>query len=270
MKKPIVLCLGPEFSYSHVAAMQKFPEAEFVFCSPHTEVLKHFLAGEGDYALVPVDNTNEGPVLPILKGIAKASLNQQILHLVDRVDLPIKHCFAKKKGSSPIEIRSHTQALGQCSEWILSSCLKTFGVGSTSLGAQMAAESDGSIAAICSEAAAENYDLEIVSREIINLDNENTTTFHIFSRNQTELVGGSYRTELFFFPENKPGALHIATAPATFAGVNLCDILSFRLKNELVFYVVLEGRPGEIRTDWVLEWMKKFSKKLLVIGSYEI
>ncbi|MEI6478820.1 MAG: prephenate dehydratase domain-containing protein [bacterium] len=270
MKKPTVLCLGPRFSYSHIAAMQKFPEGEFVFLSPHTEVLKRFLAGEGDYALVPIHNTNEGPVLPILKGVAKALLDGQVLHLIDRVDLPIKHCFAKKQGSNPSEIRSHVQALGQCSEWIYSSGLQTFGVGSTSLAAQMSAESDGSIAAICSETAAKHYDLEIVSSEIVNLDNENTTTFHVLSRKPNGLDKGEYRTELFFFPENKPGTLHTATGPAALAGVNLCEILSFYLSNELVFHVVLEGKPDEEVVDWVISGMRRFSKKLLIIGSYKL
>ena len=96
MKKPTVLCLGPEFSYSHVAAMQKFPGASFIFCSPHTEVLKRFIGGEGNFALVPINNTNEGPVLPILKGIAKVMLEGRSIHLIGRIDLPIRHCFAKK------------------------------------------------------------------------------------------------------------------------------------------------------------------------------
>ncbi len=270
MKKPVVLCLGPKFSYSHIAAMQKFPNGKFVFLTPHTEVLRRFLSGEGDYALVPIHNTNEGPVLPILKGIAKALLDEQVLHLVDRVDLPIKHRFAKKPGSSPTEIRSHVQALGQCSEWILASGLQTFGVGSTSLAAQMAAESDGSIAAICSEAAAEHYGLEIVSSEIVNPDNENTTTFHVLSRKANGIGEGEHRTELFFFPENKPGALHTATGPAALANVNLCEILSFYLNNELVFHVVMEGKPNLEVVDWVLRGMRRFSKKLLIIGSYKV
>lgn len=269
-EKPTVLCLGPKFSYSHIAASEKFPDAEFEFFKPHTEVLRQFLQGEGDFAIVPVDNTNKGPVLPILRGIANALISKKSLYLVDRIDLPVKHCFAKKPGSNPSEIRSHEEALGQCSKWISASNLQTFGVSSTSLAAEMAAGSDGSIAAICSEMAADNSGLEVVSSEIVNPDNQNTTTFHVLSRQPNGLGEGKHQTEIFFFPENKPGALHVATGPAAFANVNLCDILSFRLNNELVFYAVLEGKPGDSDTDWVLESMKRFSKNLLVIGSYKV
>ena len=165
---------------------------------------------------------------------------------------------------------SHEQALGQCSEWITYSGLQTVAVGSTADGAKASVESDGSIATICSQLAARENGLEIVSTEIINPDNANTTTFLVFSRESNGLGEGKHETVLFFFPENKPGALYSALGPAALAGRNLQHIRDFSINNELAFYAVLEGKPSEVDVDWILTGMRKLCKKLLVLGSYKI
>ena len=55
--------LGPQGSYSHLAATKMTPTAELFACANFRAVIKAVESGECDCAIIPIENTLNGCVL---------------------------------------------------------------------------------------------------------------------------------------------------------------------------------------------------------------
>ena len=114
--------LGPEGSYSHLAAKKFIGEKEGASvaneCVPfRTEVLAAVVTGRVDGAAVPIENSLQGGVLQNL------DLLQELedLYAVSECVLKIDHRLVYKEGVKFSEIGrvySHRQAFGQCSAFL--------------------------------------------------------------------------------------------------------------------------------------------------------
>lgn len=108
-------CLGPEGSFSERAATE-LCGGEIVLAKSFHEAVSMLLAGEVDRAVLPVENSLGGGVLPVLDLLAASPVFGE----AEKV-LPIDHRLALLKGVEKGDIRticSHEQAFAQCGEYL--------------------------------------------------------------------------------------------------------------------------------------------------------
>ena len=141
------------------------------------------------------------------------------------------------------EVFSHEQALNQCNGFIKAHPeIKFTAVENTAVAAEMVASSGRrDIAAICSRACAELYDLNFLSTSIQDEGN-NHTRFICISKN-LEIYPGSDRTSIMMILPHKPGSLYKVLARMYILGINVIKLESRPLPDrdfEFMFYFDLE------------------------------
>ena len=156
---------GEKGAYSHLAALEIFPNAEVKECPTFEETF--CLATENsDYSIViPIENSLAGRVADIHNLIQKYKLQIHDEHFQQ-----VTHNLLGIKGSKIEDIktvRSHSQAIGQCQKIIFNNKLKTIISADTAGSAKFISQNnDKSESAIASELAAKIYNLDILKSGI--------------------------------------------------------------------------------------------------------
>lgn len=252
MKKPI-LYLGPEGTYSHEAAIQSFGrEARLKPCMSHYDLQEQLCdpqARPRPWAVVPVENSSEGPVTQTLDMLA----TEPDIRILESFTRPVHHTLMAHSGNKLAQIRrvySHPQALGQCRQTLrkLLPQAELLTEASTVTAAQRVLKEPG-CAAIASAEAAHLYGLEVLQGQMQD-NNTNVTKFfivtgdrHLQYKSDQDTV---HRSLIYLVVGNRPGALLHVLSPFQAAGINLTFIQSRPLA----------GRPWEYGffieadTDW--------------------
>ncbi|GIW97458.1 MAG: hypothetical protein KatS3mg111_0791 [Pirellulaceae bacterium] len=146
-----VAVLGPEFSYSHLAAIAHFGMAVDVATVATIEAaFEEVRRGHSTHAVVPIENSTDGRIVDTLSCFARAP--QQVC---GEILFSIHHCLLARCSRDAIrEVRSKPQALSQCRRWLASHLpeARLVEVPSTAVAAQDAARMEG-VAAIASREA---------------------------------------------------------------------------------------------------------------------
>jgi len=166
MKKKIKIAFqGEKGAYSHLACLEVFPNAEIFTCATFEETFK-LARDNSEYKIaIPIENSLAGRVADIHYLIPKYKLQIHAEHFQK-----VSHNLLGIKGSKieNIEtVRSHSQAIGQCSKIIAENNLKAIVSADTAGSAKFVAnKKDTTESAIASELAAKIYDLEILKKNI--------------------------------------------------------------------------------------------------------
>jgi chorismate mutase/prephenate dehydratase len=271
--KKTILFLGPEGTHSHEAALRRFGEGvRLLPCLSHFDVFDRLCAPAArprPQAVVPVENSSEGPVTQTLDLL---SAHPEIT-ILESFSMPVRHnLLARREVKRLADIRrvySHPQALGQCRAALqaLLPGVELLAESSTAAAARRAAEEPGS-AAVASAAAARLNGLAVLRKDIQDSAG-NVTRFFVVGtggravlpeppgrrprRGRPTVAGGppapaapETRSLMYLVVGNRPGALLHALAPFDAAGVNLTFIQSRPLPGrpwEYGFFV-------EAATDW--------------------
>lgn len=266
-----VAFLGPEGSYSHLAALSHFGNCiRLVPQGSISEVFDAVERKQSRMGIVPVENSLEGSV--------KATLDRLIttpLQIRAEKFLRISHCLiSSRKGLKKVEkIYSHPQAIAQCRQWLKMNLpgVPLFEAASTAAAARKAALEKGS-AAIASSLAAKQYGLKIVAEEIEDY-HLNTTRFVVIGEGRTGVSGESDRdkTSILMGSAHVPGALHRALGPFVAQGLNLLRIESYPMRErnwEYLFFLDFEGHANGRKTADCLRQMEKVTTFIKILGSY--
>ena len=249
-----ILYLGPEGTHSHEAALRRFgAKAKLVPCLSHYEIFARLCAPRATprpLAVVPVENSSEGPVTQTLDQLA----GRPGVGILDSFSLPVPQHLMARPGTQLPGIRrvcSHPQVLGQCRATLarLLPRAELIAESSTAAAAGRAAQDPGT-AAIASAAAAKIHRLAIVRKNMQDSD-ENVTRFFTLAagkppRNRPAGKTKDRRSLIYLVIGNRPGALLHVLAPFDASEVNLTFIQSRPLP----------GRPWEYgffieaATDW--------------------
>lgn len=249
-----ILYLGPEGTHSHEAALQRFGEgANLLPCLSHYDVFERLCdprARPRPMAIVPVENSSEGPVTQTLDQLA----TYPAVTIAESFSIPIRHHLLVQPGIKKLaavqRVYSHPQALGQCRDTLraLLPHAALMPDSSTAAAARRAAQEPGS-AALASEAAAHINGLRILKKDLQDSD-ENVTRFFVVKAGSrpplTAKKTREFRSLIHLVIGNRPGALLHALAPFDASDVNLTFIQSRPLP----------GRPWEYGffieavTDW--------------------
>lgn len=263
-----VAYLGPKYSYSYLAAVERFGAmADLVPVANIPAVFEEVNRRQVDCGLAPIENSTDGRVVDTLGMFARLPVR-----ITGEVQLRIHHNLLGKCPQSEVrEVYSKPQALSQCRNWLARNLpqARTVEMTSTAAAAELAAQRQGA-AAIASFEAGVNYGLDVIAANIED-NPHNVTRFAIIGGQPAPRTGRD-KTSLMFELPHKPGALADATTVFKKAGLNLTWIESFPMpatKSEYLFFVELEGHPNETRVKKALEALQRKTVRLEVLGAYE-
>jgi chorismate mutase / prephenate dehydratase len=262
-----VAYLGPKYSFSHLAAVERFgTAADLVPLANIPAVFEEVNRRQVDCGLVPIENSTDGRVIDTLGMFARLPVR-----ICGEVQLRIRHNLLGKCPQAEVrEVYSKPQALSQCRLWLARNLpqARTIEMTSTAAAAELAAQRQGA-AAIASFEAGVNYGLEVIAANVED-NPHNVTRFAVIGGEAPPRTGRD-KTSLMFELPHKPGALADATTIFKKANLNLTWIESFptpATKSEYLFFVELEGHPNEARVKKALDALKRKTVKLDVLGAY--
>jgi len=265
-----VAYLGPEYSYSHLAAVERFGQAvDYMRVGSITSVFEEVNRGHVDFGVVPLENSTDGGVSDTLEMFMR--LPQ--MRISAEVRLQIHHNLLANCDQEQIRrVYSKPQALSQCRTWLSKNLphadLKD--VSSTAVAAQLAVQ-EPSAAAVASRQAAVKYSLRILYSDIEDYPH-NETRFAIIGRQETGRTG-SDKTAMMFKIPHKAGSLVQALDAFNQNKLNLTWIESFPAKtgkNEYIFFGEVEGHVDDPKVKRALHVLESHCEQLTVLGSFPI
>ncbi len=240
-----ILYQGSPGAYSHLAAIDAYPDAEVIACKTFDECFVKAEHDEKIKIIIPESNRITGNI-GIEYLIFKHRLNIYAEHFHK-----IEHNLLGVKGSKLEDIKnvfSHQQALSQCSNFIKKNKMIENVRADTAGSAKLISTNQViSEAAIASKLSAKIYELEIIKANIEN-ETGNATRFLIMGKpvSQPEFNKGKYITSFLFKLKDKPAALYQSLAGFAINGVNLTKLQSYPEKNSFTSYFFLCDLEGHI------------------------
>ncbi len=265
-----VAFLGPEYSFSHLAMIQKFGlSADPVGVSNIAAVFEEVNRGHVDYGVVPLENSTDGRIADTLEMFIR--LPQ--LRICSEVRLRIHHNLLSRVAQTDIRrVYSKPQALSQCRNWLSKNVPQAtlHEVNSTTDAVRLAASEPGA-AAVASRQAAIRYNVPILFDNIEDsLHNE--TRFAVIGTHDSARTGKD-KTALMFQIAHSPGALADVLAIFKLNKVNVTWIESFpyqEAKGEYVFFADFEGHTEDAKVKKTLAALSRECDKLTVLGSFPV
>lgn len=269
LEQPLkVAFLGPQATYTHIAAMQQFGlSAQLVPLKSISSIFDEVGRERASYGVVPVENSNEGVVSHTLDMFMSSDLK-----IIAEILLPISHDLLNLSGkiTDIHKVISHPQAIGQCRSWLEENLtdIPLLDTSSTASAAQQAVEDPG-VAAIASESAASLYGLQVVKHKI----EDNPYNFTRFLIIGSELQGpsGSDKTSIMFSVKDQAGILYHMLEPFSKRDINLAKIESRPMKGkawEYIFFLDMVGHVQDQNIADAIEELRTCCQFLKVLGSY--
>lgn len=235
--------LGPEASFTYLAAKGLFPNEWLMAQASIPECIEAVAEGKVDLAVVPLENALEGSVPLTIDYL----FHEAELFVVGEITSKIQqHLMVHKEQVDNWQnitgIYSHPHALAQCHKYLFYrfSGVPLHQYSSTAAAAKLVSESpDQCIAAIANSSAAEKYGLTIVEKNIHDF-HFNHTRFFVLSKENTRLPqedDDTRKTTLMItLPTDVSGALHQVLSVFAWRKLNLSKIESRPLKTGLGDY----------------------------------
>lgn len=265
-----VAYLGPEYTFSHLAAVKQFGSACRLLAQPTIDdVFRTVERGNADFGVVPIEN--------VIQGVETRTLDSFIespLLICGEVYVEVHICLLATGELDQVRcVHSHPQPLAQCRQWLRINLpqVETMTAASTSAAAAaVAAAKDPSLAALATAAAAEHYGLRVLAHNIEDQPN-NHTRFFVIGHMTAERTGND-KTSVLFTTRHRSGALYAALAPFSAHQISLTLIQSrpspARLEGPYVFYVDFEGHQADLAVRQALSELRDLTQTLKVLGSY--
>jgi chorismate mutase / prephenate dehydratase len=267
VKTQRVAYLGPQFSFTHLAAIERFGEsADLIPVSTIASVFEEVNRGHADFGLVPIENSTDGRIVDTLDMFTRLPLR-----ICGEVQIAVHHNLCSKSQRSEItEIYSKPQALSQCREWLSRNMpqARLIEVTSTSTAAQLARDKPG-VGAVASRQASSEYDLQVVAEKIE--DNANNVTRFAVIGDQPTRPTGHDRTAVLLQIPHQPGSLSDSLQAFKKNKLNLSWIESFPLRGPetgYLFFIDFEGHVNDARTKKTLEELARRAIRMEILGSY--
>lgn len=268
-----VAYLGPEDSYSHLAALERFGDgAELTPVASIHAVFDEVAGGACALGVVPLENSTHGRVTDTLEAFSRTSVA-----ICGEAPMRIHHCLLGRGPRGGVRrVVSKPQALSQCAHWLAEHLPRVEQVASasTSDAARMAAD-DPAVAAIASEQAGVRYGLRALARRIED-QKDNVTRFAVIGPEPAPRTGED-KTALMFELAHQPGALADGMAVFKRQNLNLTWIESFPIPGSrtedlsggrYLFFVELLGHQADEAVGRAVAALGKKCLRLRVLGSY--
>ena len=265
----IVAFQGEHGAYSEQAVRQHFgPMVTSWPCRDFQGIFAAVQSGRATHGMLPVENSLAGTVIPAYDLLVDHDLRVQA-----EVVVRVEHCLMAAKGVLLDEIKrviSHHQALAQCDKTLRRMGLEPVIHYDTAGAARdLAKNPEPGTAAIASELAAETYGLDILVRNVEDLD-FNYTRMFVLGKGDGPRRDLS-KTSIIFTTRHVAGSLHQVLGELAERNLSLTKIESRPRGNRpwhYLFYVDFEGHEEETPVREALMGILKKSSFLKVLGSY--
>ncbi|MCF8010852.1 MAG: prephenate dehydratase [Clostridiales bacterium] len=264
--------LGPQgtFSEEAVTCNLQWNKKYTVPCNTLEEVCRGITEAWWENGLLPVENSNEGPVGQTMDLL----IRYKDLKICREVLLPVRHCLLVPPGVAMKDIRkifSHPQALAQCRSYLENNLpgATLVETASTAHAAKEVSKSNRPWAALASEAAARRYRLQILEDDPGN-GSENVTRFFLLGKEEIKYIKNC-KTTVIFTISDRPGALNAVLNEFALQDINLTRIESRPSKKKLgeyIFTVDFCGHIHDTRVKIVMDNIKNKCSTFRVAGSY--
>lgn len=272
MAEMIVAFQGEHGAYSEQAIRQQFESATALPCRTFSDIFASVQDGRAAIGMLPVENSLAGTVIPAYDLLIDHDLRVQA-----EVVLRVEHCLMTLPGTTLDQIKrvkSHHQALAQCDQTLKRMGLEPIDYFDTAgaardLAASLETEPEAETAVIASELAAQTYGLDILARNVEDLD-FNYTRFFVLGRDNPARQDPS-KTSIIFTTRHVPGALYAVMRELAERDINLTKIESRPRRNRpwhYRFYMDFEGHENDPHIQAALLGILKKASFLKVLGSY--
>jgi chorismate mutase/prephenate dehydratase len=263
-----VAYLGPEGTYTHMAARKHFGHSAQIQAQPGIEdVFRAVETQAAHLGVVPAENSSEGAITFTLDRLLDTPLK-----ICGEILLPVRHQLLARAGelADIARVAGHPQALAQCRGWLARHLphAETLALSSNAEAARRAAQEE-TLAAIAGAEAAEIYGLKALAADIAD-DPSNTTRFFVIGPKDAAQSGND-KTSLVVSARNRPGALYRLLEPLARHEVSMTRIESRPARTalwEYVFFIDIEGHARDARVKPALEALEREAAFFRNLGSY--
>lgn len=266
-----IACQGCAGAFSHLAAQEIFPDASFVFFPTFEQTIQAVQQDIADSAVMPVENSAAGRVADM-----HTLLPGSDLFITGEHFLRIQHQLLGQKNAKISDIkavRSHQQALTQCSKTLKSLGIESQAATNTAQAAQEAADTkDISIGVIASVVAAEIYGLKVLKA---NMEDSplNTTRFWVLSKKEAENVDPEKSiTSFVFWVKNLPAVLYKSLGGFATNGINILRLESYVSPDAFFtsagFLVDIAAHPQTDAFRRAFDELAFFAQDIKILGTY--
>jgi prephenate dehydratase len=263
---------GIKGSFHHQVVNEYFPkDVEIDECLSFEELIDSLVTGKSDQAVMAIENSIAGPIIPNY-----ALIDKNNLHIIGEHYLDIHQNLMALKGQKIDdiqEVHSHPMALLQCMEFLKTHPnIKLVEDKDTAETARRIHEKQlKGIAAIASKAAAELYDLEILAPEIQTINNNMTRFVIINKENNFVSKDEINRASIKFELDHKRGSLAAVLNVMSDCKLNLTKIQSLPKietpwKYSFFVDVTFSNYEDYAKAKSLLEIMAEYFK---VLGEYK-
>ncbi len=262
--------LGPEGTFSHILARQRFgADAKFVPSPTIEGVFDHVLGAPGALGLVPIENSSGGTVYDtadlLIRHAGRVFIREELA-------LDIRIALLGRSDGPLTTVYSHFTQIKHHSAWLKSRHPKARlrAVVSTAVAAQKAVASRNA-AALASPGVAEIYPLRILEMpEAGGVANQ--THFFVIGREPLPPAAkGGHKTALVAALPNECGSLHEFLGPFARQKVSLSRIVSRPVPGKprtYVFFIEIDGGPAQPPVAKALARAAQKAGSLLNLGTY--
>ncbi|MAE61483.1 MAG: prephenate dehydratase [Planctomycetaceae bacterium] len=259
--------LGPDGSFSHLAAKQQFGSSiDYVSVETISDVFRAIAAQEINLGLVPIENSIGGGITETLDGFMECDV-----HVCAEVLVAIHHNLLTNDDPEQVKaICSRPEVFAQCRRWLADHLRQAelIAMPSSAKAAEHAANTPHT-AAIGSTLAADIYNLKTAFSRIE--DNPNNVTRFFVIGNQKPKPTGDDKTALMFSTAHKPGALAAVLDVLRDGGINLTHIDKRPSQNanwEYCFFADCDGHHENDNLARALDAAQEHCHNLTVLGSF--
>ena len=196
---------GIEGSNHHIAAEEYFQQdIDLVKCNSFSELIKQLVAGSCDFAVMAIENSIAGSIIPNYELMRKSKLNIVGEHYVQIEH----HLLATHKDIDKIKkVYSHPMALLQCERFFKQHpTIQLIEYPDTALAAKKIEEDQNpTVGAIANSRASELFNNIIVTDNIQTIKNNQTRFFILSKQNSTE--ENNNKISLWFTLNHESGSL---------------------------------------------------------------
>jgi chorismate mutase / prephenate dehydratase len=266
-----VAFLGPEGTFAHLAAKNRFGEKSHLMpCPSIKEVFDYVARDGGRIGIVPIENSSGGQ----LQDTVDCLLEKRYDGLFIRESLAVNVRLALM-GRSKDKIKviySHFAPLHHCEAWLDKHLpdVRREEVSSTARAVQQASKEKGA-AAIGNRMAGKIYNLEVLEFPIQD-EIENVTQFFVFGH-EPSTYQKTDRMTLLATLRNVSGSLVDFLEPFSKEGINLTRIISRPIPGSPETYAFLadiEGSPTQRNVQRAIKKVESQAKSLRVLGAYPV
>lgn len=260
---------GVEGAYSHEAILNYFgQETECLPVQAFADLFAAIEDGQSDFAILPIENAVAGSVSQSYELLLEHDLvvHAEVIH-------PVRHMLMvpeKLATQPPAIVRSHPQALAQCSRYIDRHGLTPEAAFDTAGSARdLAADPQPGVAAIASETAARLYGMKVIDSNIQDFS-FNFTRFFILAKKHPQCAQKN-KTSVIFSTPHIPGVLSDCLAEFAQRKINLTRIESRPRLNkpwQYIFILDFEGHAQEPKCEAALMGLLRRASFVKLLGSY--